>query len=105
MNPSRWYHERRTDVTEIHVQRWGQGPEVLLVHGSVLNGEMTWSEQRVLGDRWTLVVPDRRGYFPNPPVEREDFEVDAEDVAALLNATDGTHLVGHSYGGVISLLA
>ncbi|MEX5305609.1 alpha/beta fold hydrolase [Kocuria sp. CPCC 205258] len=46
---------------------------------------------------------DRRGYFPNPPAEVEDFEVDAGDVAELL--TGPMHLVGHSYGAVVALLA
>jgi pimeloyl-ACP methyl ester carboxylesterase len=89
---------------DLHVQRWGEhGPSVLLVHGSVTNGEMTWSEQRPLAKRWSLWVVDRRGYFPNPPAEREDFEADAADVAGLL--ADGMHLVGHSYGAVVALLA
>jgi pimeloyl-ACP methyl ester carboxylesterase len=87
----------------LHTQRWGQGPPVLLVHGSVLNGEMTWAQQRPLADRWNLIVPDRRGYWPNPPAEREEFAVDAGDIAALLGG--GMHLVGHSYGGVVALLA
>ena len=43
------------------------------------------------------------GFPPNPPVDRVDFEPDAELVAELLQP--GDHLVGHSYGGVISLLA
>src|SRR5438045_695299 len=38
-----------------------------------------------------------------PPRERIDFAEQAEQVAALLRP--GDHLVGHSYGGVISLLA
>lgn len=87
----------------LHVQRLGDGSPILLVHGSVLNGEMTWAQQRPLAERWTLIVPDRRGYWPNPPAEREDFAVDAGDIAEMLG--DGMHLVGHSYGGVISLLA
>jgi pimeloyl-ACP methyl ester carboxylesterase len=89
---------------DLRVQKWGdQGPQILFVHGSVTNGEMTWKEQRPLADRWRLLVVDRRGYFPNPPAEREDFEVDAADVAEILGA--GMHLVGHSYGGVVALLA
>ena len=44
---------------------------------------MTWAEQRPLADRWRLVVPDRRGYFPNPPVDHEDFEEDVPDVVEL----------------------
>ena len=44
-----------------------------------------------------------RGYPPNPPLERIDFEEQAAEIAELLQP--GDHLVGHSYGGVISLLA
>ena len=89
---------------DLHIARWGeQGPKVLLVHGSIMNGEMTWAEQRPLSDRWQLAVVDRRGYFPNPPADHEDFAEDVPDVIELLG--DGAHLVGHSYGGVISLLA
>ena len=87
----------------IHVEHWGAGPPVLLVHGSVTGGAMTWDAQRPLAQLWHLFVVDRRGYFPNPPVEVEDFEVDAGDVAELL--TEPMHLVGHSYGGVVALLA
>jgi pimeloyl-ACP methyl ester carboxylesterase len=39
----------------------------------------------------------------SPGVERSDPELDAEDVAALVRA--GAHLVGHSYGGVVAMLA
>jgi pimeloyl-ACP methyl ester carboxylesterase len=90
-------------MPSIHVEHWGAGPPVLLVHGSVTGGAMTWDAQRPLAQHWHLIVVDRRGYFPNPPAEVEDFEVDAGDVAELL--TEPMHLVGHSYGGVVALLA
>lgn len=76
---------------------------LVLVHGSVLGGPGTWGAQRPLADRFDLLVLDRPGFAPNPPVERIDFESDAALVAGLLAV--GDHLVGHSYGGVISLLA
>ena len=76
---------------------------IVLVHGSVVGGRATWAAQRPLADRFELVVVDRPGFPPNPPVDRVDFERDAELVADLLEP--GDHLVGHSYGGVISLLA
>jgi pimeloyl-ACP methyl ester carboxylesterase len=75
---------------------------VVLVHGSVGNGPATWSAVQPLAERWELVVPNRGGYPPNPPLERIDFEQQAEELAPLL--ADGAHLVGHSYGGVIALL-
>ena len=75
----------------------------MFVHGSVVNGRATWAAQRPLAERFELLVLDRPGFPPNPPVARVDFETDARLVADLLQP--GDHLVGHSYGGVISLLA
>jgi pimeloyl-ACP methyl ester carboxylesterase len=75
----------------------------MLVHGSVGNAAATWAQQRTLADRFTLVLVTRPGYPPSPPKERIDFAEQAEQVAALLRP--GDHLVGHSYGGVVSLLA
>jgi pimeloyl-ACP methyl ester carboxylesterase len=76
---------------------------LVLVHGSVVNGRATWAGQLPLADRFDLVVLERPGFPPNPPVDHVDFEEHAELVAAEL--ADGAHLAGHSYGGVISLLA
>jgi pimeloyl-ACP methyl ester carboxylesterase len=76
---------------------------LVLVHGSVLGGGPTWRGQRPLGERYELVVVERPGFPPNQPIARVDFEQDAPLVAELLEP--GDHLIGHSYGGVISLLA
>jgi pimeloyl-ACP methyl ester carboxylesterase len=76
---------------------------VVLVHGSVFGGPPTWRAQAPLRERFELVVVERPGFPPGPPVERVDFAADAALVAELLEPAD--HLVGHSYGGVISLLA
>jgi pimeloyl-ACP methyl ester carboxylesterase len=88
------------EVTAFHVETVGRGPRVVLVHGSVGNSS-TWEQVRRLSDRYTLVLPDRPGSPPNPQVERVDFEEHAELLAPLLER--GAHLVGNSYGGVISL--
>lgn len=76
---------------------------IVLVHGSVLGGRGTWGAQQPLAEHFELVVLDRPGFPPAPPIDRVDFEQDADLVAGLLEP--GDHLVGHSYGGVISLLA
>jgi pimeloyl-ACP methyl ester carboxylesterase len=76
---------------------------IVLVHGSVMGGRGTWAAQRPLAERFELLVLDRPGFPPNPPVERIDFEADAALVAGLLE--EGDHLVGHSYGGIVSLVA
>ena len=47
---------------------------------------------------------DRRGFAASPDIDRSDHDVDALDVVDLLDA-GGAHVVGHSYGGVVALLA
>jgi pimeloyl-ACP methyl ester carboxylesterase len=74
----------------------------VLIHGSGGNADSAWGPVRPLGQRFELVTPDRGGYPPNPPLERIDFDRQADELAPLLQ--DGAHLVGHSYGGVIALL-
>jgi pimeloyl-ACP methyl ester carboxylesterase len=76
---------------------------LVLVHGSVVGARMTWTVQQPLAERFELVVVERPGFPPNPPADRVDFESDAALVAGMLEP--GDHLVGHSYGAVISLLA
>jgi len=76
---------------------------VVLVHGSVGTGAVTWSAQALLPARYELVVVERSGYPPNPPQERIDFDKQAGELREILRP--GDHLVGHSYGGVIALLA
>ncbi|TMM24874.1 MAG: alpha/beta fold hydrolase [Actinobacteria bacterium] len=75
---------------------------VVFVHGSVANGAVAWQPVEPLRERFELVIPNRGGYPPGPLLERIDFEEQAEELAPLLG--DGAHLVGHSYGAVISLL-
>jgi pimeloyl-ACP methyl ester carboxylesterase len=87
----------------VNVTVWGDGEPAVFVHGSFGWGEETFGEQRPLAEHYRLLVVDRRGFGASPANGRVDFEHDADDVAELLG--DGAHLVGHSYGGVVSLLA
>jgi pimeloyl-ACP methyl ester carboxylesterase len=88
---------------DLDVASHGEGPRVVLVHGSVVGAQRTWSRQMELADRWTLVLPNRPGFGASPPLARGDFETEAPLIAELLG--DGAHLVGHSYGAVIALCA
>ena len=90
-------------VAGFHVDTAGAGPRIVFVHGSVGTGAITWGAQRDLAERFTLVVLDRPGYPPNPPLGRIDFEEQARQLGELLEP--GDHLVAHSYGGVIAMLA
>jgi len=88
---------------DLDVLQIGQGPPVLLIHGSIVGAELTWRRQRELAERWRLIIPNRPGFGESPAGERGDFETEAPRFAELLG--DSAHLVGHSYGGVIALLA
>jgi pimeloyl-ACP methyl ester carboxylesterase len=89
-------------------------PRLVLVHGSLVGGRATWREQRRgIGDAADLVVLERPGFdeaatadvdgeAPSP-AHRVDFDDHAVWVADRL--AEGDHLVGHSYGGVVALLA
>jgi pimeloyl-ACP methyl ester carboxylesterase len=78
-------------------------PRLLFVHGSVVNAELTFAAQKPLADRFEIVAPNRRGFPPGPDVERVDFEDEAVWLEQFMERA--THLVGHSYGAVIALLA
>src|SRR3954454_9212968 len=92
-----------TTVTDLEVHVEGSGPPVVLVHGSIVDGQRTWRRQLELADEFELIVPNRPGFGESPPLERGDFEAEAPLIAELLG--DGAHLVGHSYGAVIAQLA
>jgi pimeloyl-ACP methyl ester carboxylesterase len=90
-------------VDELDLEVIGEGPPALLIHGDIVGPESTWRKQRPLAARWRLIIPNRPGFGRSPALERNDFEVEAPLFAELLG--DGAHLVGHSYGAVIALLA
>lgn len=85
----------------LSVRRLGSGLPVVLVHGGV-GPRLTWERAESLSERWTLVIPARRGFRPSPPTDRQDFERDAGDIGPLLG--EGAHLVGFSYGGLSTAL-
>lgn len=94
-------HSQRTRPSP---RTWGEGVDAVLVHGSISTGAECWERQRPLADHgFRLSAPDRAGYGDATERVGEDFLRDAEEVAELLG--DGAHLVGHSYGGVVALLA
>ena len=70
----------------MHVEVVGSGPRLVLVHGS--GGGTGWPAQRPLAERYTLVMPTRTGYPPNPPLEAIDFEVQARELLEVLEPGD-----------------
>lgn len=85
-----------------HVTRWGRSGVVAVHGGTPGGGAEAFAAQRPLARRWQLVLPDRPGHGGTPAQGREDFERDANLLAPLL-APAGSHLVGHSYGGIVAI--
>jgi pimeloyl-ACP methyl ester carboxylesterase len=91
-----------TDIDGVHVAEWGAGPRALFIHGGTPGGgAAAFSQQEPLKERWHLILPDRPAHGPSPRQGDEDFERDADLLAPLLEP--GTHLIGHSYGGMVAL--
>ena len=93
------------DMADLHVVDYGTGEPALLVHGSGSWGTDTFGRQRALADEFRLQLMDRRGYGQSPAASPIGWPTDAGDVADLLTELGGAHLVGHSSGGTVALLA
>lgn len=84
---------------------WSEGEPVVLVHGSGdTDPTFVWNNQRPLSVRYQLFVVTRPGYGDRPIIPRDNVEQDVEEILSLLEKHSGGHLVGFSYGGLISLL-
>jgi pimeloyl-ACP methyl ester carboxylesterase len=92
-------------MDSVPVEVWGEGEPVILIHGSGAPAPISemWVRQRSLAERYRLMIPTRRGYGDRPVVMQTDVEGDVQDVLSLLGA--GAHIVGFSYGGIVSLVA
>jgi len=94
------------DGTQIAYRRYGQGPGVVLLHGSMETGLNHARLAHELADAFTVYVPDRRGRGRSGPYgEHYALEREVEDVEALLTATGATSIFGVSAGGLVALEA
>ena len=94
------------DGTTIGYRRFGRGPGLILLHGSMSSGAHHTELARLLSDAFTVFVPDRRGRGLSGPYRKGDeLQQELEDVAALLEATGATNLWGLSSGACVALYA
>jgi pimeloyl-ACP methyl ester carboxylesterase len=89
----------------IHRVEFGSGDSAVFVHGSFGWGLDTFPDQRALADQFHIVLMDRAGYGDSPAKEVIGWPTDVGSVIELLAEFSGAHLVGQSYGAVVSLLA
>lgn len=94
-------------VTEWREATAADAPRALLIHGTMSWGTDCFGEQRPLARDFRLDLVDRRGFGDSPDNEgafASDYEIDAEDIIELLD-DERAHLVGHSYGAVVAMIA
>ena len=91
------------DGTSIAVWVEGEGPALVLVHGSIADHTTFEPFVAVLRESWTTYSMDRRGFGASGDSADWSIERDFEDVAVVIDAvatrTRGPVSVwGHSYG-------
>lgn len=98
----------RADGAVLRVETAGDGPPVVLLHGTMA-GRSTFAKLRShLSDTRQLVLPVGRGHEGTPAVFPDDYGLDSTEVADLEAVLDELELaevdiVGHSTGGAIGL--
>lgn len=94
------------DGTTIGYRRLGQGPGVVLVHGTASSGYNHLQLAEGLADAFTVIVPDRRGRgLSGRYGEHDGIQQEVEDLDALLAETGANNAFGVSSGGIICLQA
>jgi pimeloyl-ACP methyl ester carboxylesterase len=91
------------DGTSIAVWVEGNGPALVMVHGSIADHTTFEPFVAVLGDDLTTLAMDRRGFGASGDTPGYSIERDFEDVAAVVDAVtartgEPVALWGHSYG-------
>jgi len=95
-----------TDGTSIAYERHGDGPPLVLLHGSSETHRAWDAVVPHLTDDFTVLVPDRRGRGESGDADEYDLSREVEDLRAVLDITDGDATVfGHSFGGLVTLAA
>ncbi len=99
---------RSADGTSIAVWVDGEGPALVLVHGSIADHTTLDPFVSVLRDEFTTYYLDRRGFGASADGSDYAIEREFEDVAAVVDAvasrTGGPiALWGHSYGAGVAL--
>jgi pimeloyl-ACP methyl ester carboxylesterase len=92
------------DGTRIGYLRAGQGPAVVLLHGSNESARSHTGLALGLADRFTVYLPDRRGRGMSGP-HRPDHGIrtEVEDLGAVLAASGAQRVFGVSIGALIAL--
>ncbi len=94
------------DGTQIAYERTGEGPPLLLVHGTAGDSSRWKPIVPALSANYTVLAMDRRGRGGSGDCDCYALEREFEDVAAVVDSFDEpVRVLGHSMGGTCALEA
>jgi pimeloyl-ACP methyl ester carboxylesterase len=94
------------DGTRIEYRQLGQGPGVVMLHGSMESAQSHMKLAQGLADIFTVYLPERRGHRLGIPFVKDyNIQKEVQDLEALLAKTGSQHVFGVSAGGLICLQA
>jgi len=92
------------DGTQIAVWRAGQGPPLVLVHGTAADHARWAPVLPALAERFTVLAVDRRGRGESGDARDYAIGREFEDIAAVADhAGGGACVLGHSFGALCAL--
>lgn len=107
-NPDGTVHEVLTaDGVRLSLERRGEGPTVVLVHGGATD-RRCFDPILPFLEGYTTVAYDRRGYGESEDGEVSGLETEVGDFAAVVQyAADGgsVRVIGYSFGALVALTA
>ncbi|HYN70782.1 MAG TPA: alpha/beta hydrolase [Candidatus Eisenbacteria bacterium] len=93
------------DGTSIAVDVSGAGPALVLLHGSLVLADYWDAVLPALAEHFTVYAVERRGRGRSPAASHT-LEREREDATAVIESIGApVHLLGHSWGAVVALLA
>lgn len=104
MDDAGWVQQ--ADGSRTYYETHGEGPPLLLLHGGLCPIE-TFGPQRVLGERFQLWLPERRGHGRTPDIEGAySYQQMLEDTLGFMDAVElaNADVVGFSDGANLGLL-
>jgi pimeloyl-ACP methyl ester carboxylesterase len=94
------------DGTRIACWRSGEGPPLVLVHGTAADHGRWRAVLPAFEQRFAVCAVDRRGRSGSGDSDGYAIEREFEDVAAVVDSLgEPVALLGHSYGGLVALEA
>ena len=103
MSPEKF---RSTDSTLLAYHQSGEGPPLLLVHGTGASSARWLPIIPSLAEQFSVYALDRRGRGDSDDSPHYSLQREVEDVASLVDAVrEPVFLLGHSFGAICALEA